>query len=58
LDSSPPDPFSATHAGCVAILQMYRNFREAGGGWIESAVLTAAQVAVMGHVSDSDGNAT
>jgi hypothetical protein len=58
VDSSPPDPFSATHAGCVAILEMYRNYRDAGGGWVESAVLVAAQIAVHGHISNSDGDIT
>jgi len=53
---SPPDPFGAMHTGCVAILEMYRNYRAAGGGWVESAVLVAAQIAVSGRVSDADGN--
>jgi hypothetical protein len=55
-DGQPPDPFGPMHTGCVAILEMYRNFRAAGGGWVESAVLVAAQITVSGRVSDSDGN--
>jgi hypothetical protein len=53
---TPADPFGPMHTGCVAILEMYRNYRAAGGGWVESAVLVAAQIAVSGRVSDSDGN--
>ena len=58
MDESPPDPFPATHAGCVAILEMYRNYRGAGGGWVESAILTAAQITVTMRISNSDGEIT
>jgi hypothetical protein len=43
---SPPDPFHPMHVGCVAILEMVRAFRRAGGGLIESSVMVAAQIAV------------
>jgi hypothetical protein len=57
VSSEPPaDPFGPTHANCVAVLEMYRNFRAAGGGMVESAVLVAAQITVVGRVTDSDGN--
>jgi hypothetical protein len=56
VSSEPPaDPFGPLHTGCVAILEMYRNYRAAGGGMVESAVLVAAHVAVVGRVSDADG---
>lgn len=51
MSEPPPDPFGATHTGCVAVLEMFRNFREAGGGWIESAILVAAQVVVVGTIN-------
>jgi hypothetical protein len=52
----PADPFGPMHTGCAVVLEMYRNFRAAGGGWVESAILVAAQITVSGRVSDSDGN--
>ena len=52
--AAPPDPFHATTIGCVALLEIFRNFRHAGGGYVESAVLTAAQIAVSGTVAQHD----
>ena len=42
----PPDPFHPMDVGCMAILEMVRAFRRAGGGLIESSVMVAAQIAV------------
>lgn len=42
----PPDPFDPMHVNCVAVLEMVRAFRRAGGGLIESSVMVAAQIAV------------
>ena len=44
--SGPPDPFDPMHVNCVAVLEMVRAFRRAGGGLIESSVMVAAQIAV------------
>ena len=44
--SGPPDPFHPMDVGCMAILEMVRAFRRAGGGLIESSVMVAAQIAV------------
>jgi hypothetical protein len=55
MPEPPLDPFSATHTGCVAVLQMFRDLREAGGGWVESALLVAAQVAVAGTINEDGG---
>lgn len=53
---APADPFSRVQTNCVAILQMLRNYRAAGGGLIESAVLVAAQLAVI-TAGGENGNA-
>ena len=44
--SGPPDPFHPMDVNCMAILEMVRAFRRAGGGLIESSVMVAAQIAV------------
>ena len=45
---APADPFHPAHVGFVAMIEMLHNFRNAGGGLIESAVLVAAILAVNG----------
>ena len=42
----PPEPFGPNHAGHVMILTMFRGYRDAGGGWIESALLVVTQMVV------------
>ncbi|MGO8886856.1 MAG: hypothetical protein ACLQI7_24835 [Streptosporangiaceae bacterium] len=44
--SGPPDPFDPMHVNYVAVLELVRAFRRAGGGLIESSVMVAAQIAV------------
>lgn len=46
---APQDPFAAHHANCVQIIVMLHNYRAAGGGLIESAVMVAAQLAVLAN---------
>ena len=54
MPDGPADPFHATTVGCVAILEIFRNYRRAGGGYVESAVLTAAQIAVSATIGQHD----
>ena len=63
--SGPPDPFHPMDVPCMAVLEMIRAFRRAGGGLIESCVMVAAQIAVNaaggetgGPVPDDDGKPT
>jgi hypothetical protein len=55
---TPQDPFAASHTGNVMVLETYRGLRNAGGGLIDSAFLTAAFVianAAAGKAAESDG---
>ena len=56
MPETPPDPFTAMHTGYVTLLETFRGFRKAGGGWVESAILVAAQVVVYGHVAQDNGD--
>jgi hypothetical protein len=52
---APADPFGPMHVGCVAVLEMFRGYRRAGGGMVESAVLVAALIRVNAEAGPQNG---
>ena len=48
----PTDPFRPSHAGNVMVLETFRGLREAGGGLVDAAFLTAAFVIANSRAAD------
>ena len=49
----PADPFRPSHTGNVMVLETFHGLREAGGGLIDCAFLTAAFVIANSRAADN-----
>jgi hypothetical protein len=50
--STPEDPFRPGHAGSMMVLETFRGLREAGGGLVDAAFLTAAFIIANSRAAD------